>query len=67
MSTYSNCIKLAKLEEFKSKLHSLGFTESKNASSEKDLQSMQYFVTFGTSDPNKFGGEEMANVIYRKD
>jgi len=67
MSTHSTCMKLAKLEEFKSRLQSSGFTELKNASSEKDLQSMQYFVTFGTSDPNKFGGEEMANVIYRKD
>ena len=67
MSTYSNWIVLAKLAECQSKLHSLGFTESKIASSEKDLQSMQYFVTFGTSDPNIFGGEEMANVIYRKD
>jgi hypothetical protein len=67
MSTYSNQIVLTKLAEYERHLHASGFSKSKTATSEKDLQPLEYFVTFGTSDPNKFGGEEMANVICRKE
>ena len=67
MSIYSNQIVSTKLAEYERCLHAKGFSKSNTATSEKDLQPLEYFVTFGTSDPNKFAGEEMANVICRKD